>query len=168
MKERGKAQMSVKMLKNNHLSQEWTSTSEHDTAALADRLQEFCADYKCVTLSGPLGAGKSVFARSLIRSRADDPQLIVPSPTFTLLQTYETPHGVIWHFDLYRLQDHSEIYELGWDEALSGALILVEWPQRLGPLLPLLRLELDFQPMGPQGDHRIIRATPHQPPSHDD
>ncbi|MCI5059691.1 MAG: tRNA (adenosine(37)-N6)-threonylcarbamoyltransferase complex ATPase subunit type 1 TsaE [Alphaproteobacteria bacterium] len=84
-------------------------------------------------LKGDLGAGKTHFARAFIRSALNDTTLEVPSPTFTLVQLYESPQYPIWHFDLYRLEHSDEIYELGWEEAISGAVCLVEWPERLDP-----------------------------------
>ena len=66
----------------------------------------------------------------------NDPNLIVPSPTFTLVETYDTPLGPYWHFDLYRLETPEQVYELGWEEALAEGVVLVEWPERLGALLP--------------------------------
>jgi tRNA threonylcarbamoyladenosine biosynthesis protein TsaE len=89
-----------------------------------------------VGLTGDLGAGKTTLARAIIRAAADDPDLIVPSPTFTLVEVYETPRGTFWHFDLYRLDDPQQVYELGWEEARAEGIILIEWPDRLGPLLP--------------------------------
>jgi tRNA threonylcarbamoyladenosine biosynthesis protein TsaE len=89
-----------------------------------------------VGLKGDLGAGKTTLARAIIRAGADDPDLIVPSPTFTLVEVYETPRGAYWHFDLYRLEAAEQVYELGWEEALAEGIVLVEWPERLGGLLP--------------------------------
>jgi tRNA threonylcarbamoyladenosine biosynthesis protein TsaE len=89
-----------------------------------------------VGLTGDLGAGKTTLARAIIRAAAGDPDLIVPSPTFTLVEVYETPRGTFWHFDLYRLDDPQQIYELGWEEARAEGIVLMEWPDRLGPLLP--------------------------------
>jgi tRNA threonylcarbamoyladenosine biosynthesis protein TsaE len=99
-----------------------------------------------VGLTGDLGAGKTTLARAIIRAAADDPDLIVPSPTFTLVEVYETPRGTFWHFDLYRLETPEQVYELGWEEALTEGIVLLEWPERLGPLLPKhlsVILELD-------------------------
>jgi len=89
-----------------------------------------------VGLKGELGAGKTTLARAILRAASDDPDLIVPSPTFTLVEVYETPRGSYWHFDLYRLEAPEQIYELGWEEALAGGIVLIEWPERLGHLLP--------------------------------
>ena len=89
-----------------------------------------------VGLTGELGAGKTTLARAILRAAADDRRLIVPSPTFTLVEVYDTPRGSYWHFDLYRLETPEQVYELGWEEALADGISLVEWPERLGPLLP--------------------------------
>ncbi len=85
-------------------------------------------------------------ARAILRAAAGDPDLIVPSPTFTLVEVYETARGTYWHFDLYRLETPQQVYELGWEEALAEGIVLVEWPQRLGDLLPKhlsVTLEMD-------------------------
>ena len=92
-------------------------------------------------LWGTLGAGKTAFVRALIAAVAGAP-VEVPSPTFTLVQVYDLPAGPLWHFDLYRLTDAAEVHELGWEEALAGRLVAVEWPDRLGRLLPRRRLDL--------------------------
>ena len=107
-------------------------------AAATDRLGAWLADRlragDCLLLSGPIGAGKSHLARALIRARLgrfED----VPSPTFTLVQTYQADVE-IWHADLYRLSHPDEVLELGLDEAFSTAICLIEWPDRLGKLAP--------------------------------
>ena len=99
-----------------------------------------------LALSGGLGAGKSVFARAFLRARAGDPALEVPSPTFTLVQAYDLPGGAVWHLDLYRIADPSEVWELGVEEALGHAILLVEWPERMGPFLPASRLAIELAP----------------------
>lgn len=112
------------------------SRSEEDTILYAGDLAKDIKRGDIFLLSGDLGAGKSVLARALIRNLTADPDMNVPSPTFTLVQTYDTPQATIWHFDLYRLEEPEDVYELGWEDALSGGIVLVEWPERLGPLTP--------------------------------
>jgi tRNA threonylcarbamoyladenosine biosynthesis protein TsaE len=136
---------------------------EAATEALARRLAPLLAPGDRIALSGPVGAGKSTFARALIRALVGDPAAEVPSPTFTLVQTYDArgPAGTVWpvhHFDLYRLTDPSEVEELGWDEALAEGLCLIEWPDRAGALLPAERLDLALA-TGPDGSGRLARLT---------
>ncbi|MDK1491114.1 tRNA (adenosine(37)-N6)-threonylcarbamoyltransferase complex ATPase subunit type 1 TsaE [Sinorhizobium sp. 7-81] len=109
----------------------------------------------CVTLSGDLGAGKSTFARALLRAIADDDALEVPSPTFTLVQSYDLRIPVA-HFDLYRLADAAELDELGFDEALSEGICLVEWPERAEEALPAERITLAF---AHEGDGRRLAIS---------
>ena len=89
-----------------------------------------------VGLKGDLGAGKTTLARAIVRAACGDPGMVVPSPTFTLVEVYDTPRGSIWHFDLYRLETPEQVFELGWEEALAEGISIIEWPERLGPLLP--------------------------------
>ena len=103
------------------------------TACLARVLAALLGRGDSLLLDGPVGAGKTHFARALIRARQGDAAEDVPSPTFTIVQTYEDAAGTeIWHADLYRLTDPSELVELGLDEALPTAVTLIEWPDRMG------------------------------------
>lgn len=113
-----------------------TTTSESETIEAARKFAATLKPRDIVLLNGTLGMGKSVFSRAVIRALAGDEALEVPSPTFTLVQTYDTPQADIWHFDLYRLKDPEELYEIGWEEALGSAILLIEWPERLGYLTP--------------------------------
>lgn len=105
--------------------------TEADTQALAERLATMLRRGDTLLLSGPIGAGKSALARAIVRARLGNPSEDVPSPTFTLVQTYEHPAGDIWHCDLYRLSHPDEAAELGLDEAFEAAICLIEWPDRL-------------------------------------
>ena len=105
------------------------------TRRLAEQVAARARPRDAILLEGPLGAGKTTFARAFLRALAGDPALEVPSPTFTLVQTYDTPLGPVHHFDLWRLDGPAGLTELGWDDAREG-IVLVEWPDRLGPLLP--------------------------------
>lgn len=113
---------------------------EAATAALGARLGMMARRGDVIALYGDLGAGKSTLARGLIRALAGQ-DTEAPSPTFTLVQTYETPNLAIWHFDLYRLERAGEVRELGMEEAVDG-LVLIEWPERMGDDLPRARLEV--------------------------
>src|SRR5579862_6889315 len=97
-----------------------------------------------LTLSGDLGTGKTTFARALIRALVGDPELDVPSPTFTLMQVYEGRIFPIVHADLFRIKQSDELAELGWDEAAEGALVVVEWPDRAGAYVSADRLDIAF------------------------
>ncbi|MDX7953566.1 tRNA (adenosine(37)-N6)-threonylcarbamoyltransferase complex ATPase subunit type 1 TsaE [Lichenihabitans sp. Uapishka_5] len=118
-----------------------------DEAELAGLVETMAATLRAgdfVCLAGGLGAGKTTFARALIRSLLGDPEAEVPSPTFTLLQSYEAPHLTLTHADFYRLQGEDDLNEIGWDEAAEGALVLVEWPERIADRLPADRYEITF------------------------
>ena len=121
--------------------------------------RRFAATFRrgdCLLLEGSIGAGKTHFARSAIQSLQDVPE-DVPSPTFTLVQTYDTRSGELWHADLYRLTSPEEIEELGLTEAFETAICLVEWPDRLGDMVPegALRMAFHTHPENDEG-RRIV------------
>ena len=120
------------------------SATERLGAALAARLRP----RDTVALEGGLGAGKTTLARAILRAAAGQPDLVVPSPTFTLVEVYDTPRGTFWHFDLYRLEAPEQVFELGWEEARADGIALVEWAERLGPLLPADRLTVTLSAEG--------------------
>ena len=106
-----------------------------ETKDIASRFKESLRNGDIILLKGKIGAGKSHFARSLIQAAMDKIE-DVPSPTFTLVQTYYTTVGPIWHADLYRLNDHNDVFELGLFDAFGHEIVLIEWPERLGYLEP--------------------------------
>jgi len=112
------------------------TATERLGAALARRLRP----RDVVALQGGLGVGKTTLVRAILRAASGDATLVVPSPTFTLVEVYDTPRGVFWHFDLYRLEAPEQVFELGWEEARTDGIALVEWAERLGTLLPEARL----------------------------
>lgn len=122
------------------------------TRMLASRLADRAIQGDVFALSGDLGAGKSEFARAFVRARLGNPQEEVPSPTFTLVQTYDageadgTPR--IWHFDLYRLSSEDEAHELDMEDAFAYGISLIEWPDRLGTLLHSGHIAIAFSHMG--------------------
>ena len=137
---------------------------EAATAAFATRLARLARRGDVIALKGELGAGKTSFARAFIRARAGR-QEEVPSPTFTLVQTYEMPELTIWHFDGFRLRDPEEGWELGIEDAFRDGVSLVEWPERFGPLIPTRQLQITFEHVGspgaaPEARRAIIDAGP--------
>jgi tRNA threonylcarbamoyl adenosine modification protein YjeE len=115
-----------------------------------------------VTLSGSLGAGKTALARAIIRALAAEPALEVPSPTFTLMQSYETSRGPVVHADFYRIAGPGELIELGWDEVADTSILLVEWPERAASALNRARLDviLELVPADGTGARMAtLRAT---------
>lgn len=133
----------VAMSKRTHLS--LFLPDEEATDALGGLLADHLVPGDTVLLTGSIGAGKSHLSRSIIRSRLNRME-DVPSPTFTLVQTYEHPDGDIWHADLYRLSHPDEVLELGLEEAFSTAICLVEWPERLGRHLPRDAIQVALSP----------------------
>jgi tRNA threonylcarbamoyladenosine biosynthesis protein TsaE len=118
-------------------------TDQAGTEALAAAIAPKLRAGDAILLEGPLGAGKSTFARALIRAACQAPALDVPSPSYTLVQTYEAPHLLLHHFDLWRLDGPDALAELGWDDALAD-VVIVEWPDRLQTLRPAHFLLLTF------------------------
>ncbi|HTC11508.1 MAG TPA: tRNA (adenosine(37)-N6)-threonylcarbamoyltransferase complex ATPase subunit type 1 TsaE [Acetobacteraceae bacterium] len=109
------------------------------TDALAARVAALARPGDAILLAGPLGAGKTAFARGFLRAATRDRRLDVPSPSFTLVQSYDTRVGVVHHYDLWRLDGPAALAELGWDEA-QGDIVLVEWPERLAARQPAAAL----------------------------
>jgi len=131
---------------------------EKATAALAAELAARARQGDVIGLSGPLGSGKTMFARYFIGTRMGAGE--VPSPTFTLVETYQPATGpAIWHFDLYRIETPEEAYELGIEDAFTDGISLIEWPEHLGALMPREHLEIAFGP-GKSATARIATLVP--------
>jgi len=129
------------------------------TEALAAAIAALAREGDAILLEGELGAGKSVFARAFLRAASGDPALEVPSPTFTLVQSYDTRIGTVHHFDLWRLNGPGGLAELGWEEAGDG-IVLVEWPDRLGALRPADALTVALHPTGAATRRAVLSGWP--------
>jgi len=134
---------------------EFRLNQEADTARLGSAIARELRPHEAVCLSGPLGAGKSTLARGLIRALAGA-EIEAPSPTFMLVQSYETRSFPVAHFDLYRLASADEAFELGLDEALDVGAAVVEWAEKLGHHLPADRLDVELRF---DGEARRARLT---------
>lgn len=115
-----------------------------DAHKLAEQVAAWVQTGTAVLLWGDLGAGKTTFSRFFIQSLCPEVET-VPSPTFTLVEVYDSFKGPIWHCDLYRLKSSNEVFQLGVEEAFYDAICLIEWPERLDGILPDRRLEICFQ-----------------------
>jgi tRNA threonylcarbamoyladenosine biosynthesis protein TsaE len=137
-----------------------TSRNEAETARIAGTVAQASRPGDVLALAGDLGSGKTAFARGFIRALTT-PDEDVPSPTFTLVQTYAAGDRTLYHFDLYRIEDPEEAWELGIEEAFAGGITLIEWPERLGRLLPSDRLDVrfDMPTAAPATERRIAFAA---------
>ena len=141
------------------------ATLRHDlpdlaaTEALAAAVAALARPGDVILLDGPFGAGKTAFARAFLRAASDDPALEVPSPSFTLMQSYDTRLGPVHHFDLWRVGGPAALLELGWDDSRTG-IVLAEWPQRLGRLRPPEALELRLTLAGGEARRAALSGWP--------
>lgn len=135
----------------------WKFTTLEETEEWAETFAHTLKVGDIVALKGDLGAGKTAFARAIIQSLCGK-ETVVPSPTFTLVQTYTAPKTEIWHFDLYRLEAPRQAEELGIEEAFIQGVSLIEWPERLGKLLPDFAQVLEFS-IDPDGMTRHLKAS---------
>ncbi len=135
---------------------EFDLADEAATHALGAALAKLLRAGDFVALYGGLGAGKTTLSRGIVRTLLG-PEVEVPSPTYTLVQTYETAGFTLWHFDLYRIESVDALVELGWQET-AGGVALVEWPERAGGALPAWRLDVR---LGEDGTGRKAGLEPH-------
>jgi tRNA threonylcarbamoyl adenosine modification protein YjeE len=138
----------------------WTIALEDlaATEAFGRRIAAELRPGDVVTLSGGLGAGKTALARAIVRALSGDPDLEVPSPTFTLMQDYDTAKGPVVHADFYRLSGAQELHELGWDEITDAGIAIVEWPERAAEGLKASRLDIGLDLAG-RGEARVASLT---------
>ena len=135
------------------MSFEIACSNVSETQKLAKKIAEIAKKGDAFLLFGTLGAGKSVFARAFVQSLTKAKE--VPSPTFTLVQTYEASEFEIYHFDLYRLKSAEEIWELNMEEALYQAVCLIEWPEKMGGYIP--RDAFRISVLSTSGNARIFK-----------
>jgi tRNA threonylcarbamoyladenosine biosynthesis protein TsaE len=127
------------------------------TDAFGAKLAAILQPGDVVALEGPLGSGKTALARAVVRTLTN-PLEEVPSPTFTLVQVYQSVAGPLYHFDLYRLEAADQVVELGIDDAFADGISLVEWPDRLGGYLPRRHLRIELT-AGAEKDSRVARLS---------
>ena len=138
------------------MTQEWICKTEAETAKIAAKIAENLEYPTVICLYGNLGAGKTSFSRAFIRHMLKNPNETVPSPTYTFVQTYADDD--IWHFDLYRLETEYQLYDIGWEEALTSKLCLIEWPERLGSMKPQNSVDITLSTLE-NGARRITLKT---------
>lgn len=129
----------------------YISRNEEDTLKIAAQFAKILKPGDIVALHGTLGVGKTAFTRGVIQALSNAKE--VPSPTFTLLQTYDTAHFTLYHFDMYRLKSPEEAYEIGIEDSFADGVSFIEWPEKIGSLLPKKHIDvlIEIKP-----DHRLI------------
>ena len=132
------------------------SQNEAQTADFGKRLAKFARFGDVFALNGTLGMGKSVLARAFVQELSGAEE--VPSPTFTLVQSYEAPEFEIFHYDLYRLKSPEEIFEIGMEDMLYQGVSLIEWPEMMGAYLPKDIFEIDILPLS-EGRKIVVSAS---------
>lgn len=141
----------AKILATRHLG------NERETRDTAEALSRHLRAGDVIALDGTLGAGKTAFARALINAMPGEAE-DVPSPTFTLVQTYQRGEAEVWHFDLYRLEYPEDAFELGIEDAFADAISLIEWPDKLGNYLPKKHLRIVLAQDG-ESDTRTFQVV---------
>ena len=135
-----------------------TFQTEHDTLTFGRALADIATAGDVITLSGPLGAGKTVLARGFVSQRVGQ-GIDVASPTFTLVNVYDSVQPPVWHCDFYRLDTPRDVEELGLDDAFSDGITLIEWPECASGYLPDDRLDITLTPKGELRTAEITAST---------
>ncbi len=138
---------------NSVILKQMELADETATRALGAALAPLLRRGDIIRLEGDLGAGKSTLARGLIAALTGVED--APSPTFTLVETYDGPRFALWHFDLYRLEAPEDVWELGLEDALDGEVALIEWPERIEGLLPAGALTVRLEVAGAARSARL-------------
>ena len=136
---------------------EWTISTEKELEKIADEIIPLLSVGDVVALQGTLGVGKTTFVRTLIQRLLGN-SVDVPSPTFTLLQSYDTPNFTIYHFDFYRLKSPDEAYEVGIEDAFSDGVSMIEWPDKIGAHLPSKHKAISFEILDNGKRHIVARG----------
>lgn len=135
---------------------EFICNTLQDTESVAEYFSRFAKPGQCFALHGDLGSGKTTFAKYFI-SKLNNAVTDVSSPTFTIVQTYDTSLGEVWHADCYRLKSQEEFFELGFEEALFNCITLIEWPEIIQAFLPKDTIEIFFESVSPL--KRLIKTS---------
>ena len=136
-----------------------TLNNHTETKKLAQVIASALSPGDAVLLKGSLGAGKTELARQIIRVLCENPNLDVPSPTYAMVQLYNSQICDIWHFDLYRMGRAEDIIELGWETAQAGAISIIEWPERLGVYHPFSFIEIEMMHHPEEKNRRSANIT---------
>lgn len=138
------------------MGQIFKSISEQQTADIAAQIAKSAKGGDVYLLDAPMGAGKTAFARGFIRALCGV-GIDVPSPTYTLVQTYELGNKTLFHYDLYRLKSHQEIFDIGWEDSVGqpNSICLIEWPGRAGGFLPRRAKHIDIRIMAGENMRQI-------------
>ena len=140
-------------MSSHQIKYQFSLKNELETGILASQLADVSVTGDVIGLIGDLGVGKTAFARAFINARVGDVE--VPSPTFTIVQVYEFSDINVYHFDLYRIEETEELFELGIEDAFTDGISLIEWPDRMDTYLPSDRLDIIFSSVSSENARQV-------------
>ena len=140
-------------MSRHQIKYKFSLKNELETGILASQLADVSVTGDVIGLIGDLGMGKTAFARAFINARVGDVE--VPSPTFTIVQVYEFSDINVYHFDLYRIEETEELFELGIEDAFTDGISLIEWPDRMDTYLPSDRLDIIFSSVSSENTRQV-------------